>query len=120
MNLNLAIKTRGDSDTIYSKVYSLAYFKGDDSAFNKFIKMHVVYPENSGNVEVQIFISFIVETNGELSNVKAHLQNNSEKYFYKESLRLVNLSSGMWKPAYRNGKPLRSRSQIVIDFDIWD
>lgn len=103
--------------TIYSIVDKEAEFPGGMSGMMKWLQENIVYPnEVIGNEIIsRIFISFIVETDGRISQptVISKCENCSK------IVENLILSSPQWIPAQLNGRNVRSKYLLPmhIDFD---
>lgn len=89
-------------------------YPGGSAALNNFIKTHLKYPRHSKNIKGKVFIGFIVNEDGSLTDFEivrglAEPFNNSALGVLK---RMPN-----WIPAKRDNKPLRVKMVIPITFD---
>lgn len=91
------------------------YYKGED-ALAAFILDNIEYPNvaKNQNVEGTVQLSFIVETNGFVSNIKAIKQVNAG--CTEEAIRVAQLLK--WKPAEKNGKYVRYKVTFPITFNL--
>ena len=101
-------------------VYEIAdkspeFYKGDDE-LPGFILENIEYPNvaKQQNVEGTVQLTFIVETNGFVSNIKAIKQVNAG--CTEEAIRVAQLLK--WKPAEKNGKYVRYRVNYPITFNL--
>ena len=95
---------------VTTKIDQAASFPGGFDAFRKYlIKTTRKMPIKNGKVDV----SFIVETNGEITNEK--VESSLDEASDKEALRVIKLSP-KWKPALQDGIKVRSAYQIGINF----
>lgn len=103
-------------DEIQSFVEVDAEFPGGSKEMYKWIGEHFIYPEAAEDVivEEKVYVSFIVEADGSLSNIK--IVKGVNKYIDKECIRLVN-SMPKWKPAHVNGKNVRSKYTLPFQFE---
>lgn len=103
-------------DGIQSFVEEDAEFPGGSKEMYKWIGEHFIYPEAAEDVivEEKVYVSFIVEADGSLSNIK--IVKGVNKYIDKECIRLVN-SMPKWKPAHVNGKNVRSKYTLPFQFE---
>lgn len=88
-------------------------FKGGDKAMKLFIKKNLRLPaslDSSGKV----CVGFIVETTGELTNLKIFKSLNNE--CDAEAIRLI-LSMPRWMPGSINGKDYRIPLSYCLTFD---
>ena len=109
-------KPQDSTFTIYEVAdKSPEYYKGDD-ALPGFILENIEYPNvaKQQNVEGTVQLSFIVETNGFVSNIKAIKQVNAG--CTEEAIRVAQLLK--WKPAEKNGKYVRYRVNYPITFNL--
>jgi protein TonB len=83
--------------------------------FYKLIGNNIKYPEaaKKNNIEGIVFVSFIIEKDGSLSNVavKRTLGYGTDE----EAVRVLNLSE-KWNPGFQNGKAVRVMYNIPIKF----
>jgi len=107
-------------------MYTLALFTSQN------LKMPDVH-----NKKVKIFVGFVVETNGSISDVKfiymsakdiddakaRSVSEDQKKYelaeldgMKAESVRVVSQFSETWKPALKDGKPVRCQFNYPINF----
>lgn len=80
-----------------------------------YLKSEIKYPEIplSLGIEGKVWVKFIVEKDGSVSDVKA--ANKVDKYLEKEAIRVVE-QSPKWTPGTLNGEFVRSYKTIVISF----
>lgn len=109
-------KPQDSTFTIYEVAdKSPEYYKGED-ALAAFILDNIEYPNvaKNQNVEGTVQLSFIVETNGFVSNIKAIKQVNAG--CTEEAIRVAQLLK--WKPAEKNGKYVRYKVTFPITFNL--
>jgi TonB family protein len=106
-------------DTTFT-IYEIAdkspeFYKGDD-ALAEFILSNIEYPNvaKTQNIEGTVNLSFIVETNGFVSNVK--VLKGVGGGCSEEAVRVVNLLR--WKPAEKNGQYVRYKMNYPITFNL--
>lgn len=90
-------------------------YPGGIAAFYKFLAANIKYPKEAADKKIQgyVFISFVVEVDGALSNIKI-----DRKLGYgtdEEAIRVLNLSP-KWNPGYNDGAAVRTRYNIPIRF----
>ncbi|HEX8548157.1 MAG TPA: energy transducer TonB [Cytophagaceae bacterium] len=92
-------------------------FKGPGRDLNRFIAKNLNYPAEaySKGIQGQIFIEFVVEKDGSVSNIK--IVKGIEE-LNAESIRVVNLTSGLWIPGKNDGQPVRLRKILPLTFKI--
>lgn len=93
----------------------MAKFNESIQGFRKYVDAHLVYPSSAANqgTEGQVFISFVVEKDGSLSNIKA--VKNADYELIKEALRVVR-SSPKWEPAKQHNRFVRIHYTFPITF----
>lgn len=87
-------------------------FPGGITELNNFIYNNFKYPKTSKEYYVKIQISFVIEINGSISNIK--VLNNTGFGLDKEAVRVLKLQTTKWKPGEVNGKPVRTAFFIPI------
>lgn len=97
-----------------------AEYMGGIEAFYKSLEKTMRYPEIAlrNNVQGKIFIAFIVEKDGSLSNI--HVLRGIGSGCDEEAMRVVQLSSGKWKPGMQGGVAVRTQYTVPISFSIED
>jgi TonB family protein len=92
-------------------------FPGGLDAFGHFLTNNLRYPATAreNHIQGRVIISFIVEIDGALTNVKvAHgIGGGCDE----EAMRVMKMSP-KWKPAMQDGKPVRSMYNIPISFTL--
>lgn len=104
------------------KVYSFVSlenppkFPGGMANFYKFLAQNIKYPEQAkkANIEGKVFISFVIEKDGAVSNVKTErgLGSGTDE----EAERVLKLSPN-WIPGTQNEKPVRVKYNLPINFN---
>ena len=91
-------------------------FKGGDKAMFAFIAAHLKLPQYAYScaIEGTVYVGFIVETDGTLTDIKT--KRGIGCGFNEEAEQLVQLMQGHWKPASYDGKPVRSAFYIPIKY----
>jgi len=92
---------------------------GGAEAWAKFLQKNIHYPPQASenNVHGKVFLSFIVETDGHLSNVK--VERGVGYGLDEEALRVLKLAPA-WKPGIQNGHKVRVMYNIPINFVLPD
>jgi protein TonB len=92
-----------------------AEYPGGQDSFDKFLKKNLKYPVNAikNHTEGKVFISFIVEKSGRLTNVK--ISRGIGDGCDEEAERLVKKSS-KWRPGKIHNIPVRTELRIAITF----
>jgi len=100
----------------FSQSYKPARPYSDPKLLQDFMCSEVVYPEQdlSKGVEGKVVISFIVEQDGSVRNVKVKEKVSPE--LDAEALRLFRMV--LWEPAVSFGQPVASENEFPVDFNI--
>ncbi len=95
-----------------SKVEIKPLFKGGDEAYGYFFEDNLIHPNRklSGKVNV----SFIIEENGDISNIKAEGRNNAQ--LEKAAIECIAKMKGYWTPARQGGKNVRVICKVPVEF----
>lgn len=90
-----------------------AEFPGGVVALMKYISQNIVYPESYIDINVagKIYVSFTVNTDGSVSDVKVERGLNEE--FDTMAKKLI-LNMPHWKPAELNGVVVKNRVRLPI------
>lgn len=91
-------------------------FPGGMAKFYDYLKQSVKYPEEAvkNNVQGKVFLSFVVEKNGDLSDIKVERKLGSGTD--EEAVRVLK-SSPRWIAGTQNGKLVRVKYNIPISFN---
>ncbi len=115
--LNNANAQEKDDNIVYNfmSMESPPTYPGGMSSFYKFIGDNLKYPLEAiaNNVQGSVLISFIVEKDGALKDIKVN-----RKLGYgtdEEAVRVLGLSK-RWNPGMQNGKPVSVKYNIPIKF----
>lgn len=103
-----------DEPVIYGEVpYSEPQFPGGNSAFTKFIEENVRYPDTESDIQGRVIVTFKVEIDGSLSDIK--VVRGLAPEFDEEALRVVKMMP-KWVPARSGGKNIVARYSIPVTF----
>lgn len=89
------------------------HFRGGDKAFHDFLNKNLKWPKDVSGGEGIVTISFFVENNGRLTDLK--VVKGMSAPFNKEALRVIALSE-RWVPAMRDGHFIKSKYSVPIQF----
>lgn len=111
----LLVQKNADSTDTYDKVDQIAQFPGGNGALYKFLEKKLQYPEiaKARNVQGKVFVSFVVEKDGSLSNIE--IMHSIGYGFAEEVVRVLKLSP-KWIPAKRDGAVVRSKFTMPVNF----
>lgn len=104
-------------DTIPNTVQKMPEFVGGYDSLMKFMKENIKYPkwEKKNKIEAFIYASFIVNTDGTLSDINTSESVNSSKNFDTEVIRVIK-SMPKWIPGENEGKKVRVRYHLPVKF----
>ncbi len=118
-------------DTVFTRVDQMPYFIGceafDDATIEKrecsdlelvrFISRYLVYPEKAryGGIEGTVFVSFIIGNNGLVSNLE--LLKDIGGGCGQAALDVIE-EMPLWQPGSHQGKPVRVRMNLPIQFSL--
>jgi len=100
---------------IYDVVDTMPSYRGGPQAMAAFIEKTIRYPMQAkmDGVHGRVFVSFIVEPKGYLTNV--HVARRFNEYLDAEAVRVVR-KMHWWNPGKKDGKAVRTRYTIPINF----
>jgi TonB family protein len=106
-----------DTVPAVTKVENPPQFPGGLEGLGKFLGKTIRYPkvDKDNKVQGRVFVEFVVERNGSVSNIKA-LKAPSET-LKAEAVRVMKLSPN-WIPGYQNSKAVRVKFTIPINFTL--
>jgi protein TonB len=116
----LALTSYGqDKDSVHSIVCifvsePLPNYPGGYAEMNEFIKRNLKYPKDSRTVQGKVYIEFVVNENGSLSDFR--VARGLVDSFDNSALETVKKMPN-WIPAKKNNKPIRTKMVIPIAFD---
>jgi len=105
-------------EEIFVIVEDMPTFKGGDiNRFREWVQKRVRYPELAAENGIQgrVFITFVVETNGTVSNVSI---TRSVDALLDEAAKEAVAASPKWEPGMQRGRPVRVRYSIPIIFQL--
>lgn len=102
-------------DEIFTLVEEYPSFDGGDLAFIKFVQKNLIYPEKARRMglEGRVFVQFIVEKDGSLTNVTVLKGLNGG--CNEEAIRVMQ-KSPKWLSGKQRGRPIRVQMVIPITF----
>jgi TonB family C-terminal domain len=111
------IKDEQSNDSIFQVVDEMPEFPGGEKALMDYVSSNVKYPEaaKDKNIAGRVFVSFVVEKDGSVSNVK--VLRGIGGGCDEEAVRVI---KGMpkWKPGKQKGKPVRVNFQMPFVFKL--
>ncbi len=141
LNLSFLMFSQDSDTTIYTVVKEMARFPGcegldttvqvknqcAEKSLLLFFNQNIAYPveARNQNLEGQVVLSFVVEKDGYISNLK--MLRDIGGGCGEEALRVANgmnealkTAGIVWRPAMKDGKPVRSLVTLPIKFKLQD
>jgi len=89
-------------------------FPGGMDSLLRFIRENIRFSATSGT-RGKVFVQFTVNPDGTVSNVR--VIKGLDPATDKEVVRVIALTSGMWKPGMQRGKPVKAAMTIPVAFE---
>jgi len=108
--------TNTGKDTVYTAYQKNAQYKnGDINTFRKFVTSNLIYPDECKryNITGKAIVQFWVDTLGNVVDVKA--LSMSHPLFSKAAIDVIS-KSGKWTPSYEEGKKVKQKFIIPVNF----
>jgi TonB family protein len=104
---------------IYTAVEVSPVFPGGDKGFIHYLSQNIRYPQlaREKNVQGRVYVQFIVERDGSLSDIKA-LRDPGEG-LGAEAIRVIS-DSPKWKPGLQNNVAVRVQYTVPVNFSLVD
>lgn len=102
-----------DVDKVYDALVENPHFPGGNDALLHWLSENIHYPSGCACVQARVVISFFVEPDGSLSDIK--LLRKVDPLLDEEALRVVK-AMPKWIPAKQNNKPIRAKMTLPIEF----
>lgn len=109
------------SDQIYQFADQMPEFIGGTDALFKFIKSKLTYPnyERENNIEGNVYVRFVVEKDGSITQPEVLKSVKDSKNFDKEVLRILS-TMPKWIPAAHKEKTVRAYMTLPFRFKLTD
>jgi len=106
-----------DANKIYESVENEPEFPGGIEKFYAYLGKAIRYPavDRENNVTGKVFVSFVVEVDGSLTQVKA--VRGPSQTLQDEAARAVK-ASPHWKPGIQNGRKVRVSYTVPVNFTL--
>lgn len=106
-----------EGQEIFTIVEKMPSFPGNEHELMEFITRNIQYPQEAQGKGIQgrVFVSFVVEPDGSVSNVKVRQGIGSG--CDEEAVRIVK-SMPKWNPGEKKGKPVRVSYSLPIVFKL--
>ena len=96
-----------------------SFNNGDYFVFAKWIREHLVYPEDAkkAGLEGRVYVSVTIDEKGKLVNPAVYRSTN--KIFEEEALRVIKSAPDKWKPGLNaKGEPMALSLLIPVSFNL--
>ena len=105
------------SEKVFIMVEQLPEFKGGIQAFYKYLSKNLHYPTHAveTGIEGRVIVSFVVEKNGDLSDIK--VERGIGGGCDEEAVRVLK-DAPAWSPGIQNGRAVRVRYTVPISFNL--
>ncbi len=102
-------------DPVFTVVEVMPEYPGGKDALMKYLSSNIKYPENARKKKIsgKVFVSYVVEKNGSISNVK--ILRSVHKELDAEAMRVIK-EMPVWKPGTQRGKAVRVQYNLPIHF----
>ena len=102
-------------DEVFTLVEEFPSYRGGDQAFIKFVQQNMSYPEKARRMglEGRVFVQFVVEKDGSLTNIKVLKGINGG--CDQEAIRVMEISP-KWLSGKQRGRAVRVRMVVPITF----
>ncbi|HTA27483.1 MAG TPA: energy transducer TonB, partial [Bacteroidia bacterium] len=86
---------------------------------NNYLARNLVYPSDArkSNIQGTVYISFIVEKNGSVSNAIVFKGVDGGEALNKEALRIISMMPD-WTPGMQNGQMVRTKYMLAVQFEL--
>lgn len=108
-----------DTNEIFTNVEVLPEFPGGMEGFGKFLRKNLTYPPMSreNNVQGRVILSFVVEKDGSLTDIKVVRGVAGGSDLDAEAIRVLKRSP-KWSAGIQNGRPVRVSYSIPVVFQL--
>ena len=113
LSLGVLAQERNDSIVIYEDYETWATFYGGQAALSEYLETNVQWPEDEPKYP-KVFVSFIVNEDGTISDVK--IAKGINERFDNEALRVIQ-NMPKWAPGKYMGKARKCRCIIPVTFN---
>lgn len=104
-----------DNEEVEVEVDKMAQYPGGQQELERYIKKRLKYPKEAKDVQGCVEVTFVVNTDGRISNVTVTKPVNP--LLDAEAMRLIERMP-QWEPAMLHGIPVRIKHTLPIDFNL--
>ena len=105
-----------EDTTIYLLVDTMPSFPGGNEALFKFLEENVQWPHPEMDGQCRVICQFVVEKDGKITNLSVQ-RSCGYDIFDNEAVRVISIMPN-WTPGYKDGKPVRVKYVVPINFKI--
>jgi len=111
------VEQNSQNEDIFTVVEKMPVYPGGDDARIKFMVENIKYPAKARENGIQgtVYISFVVETDGKITNVKTIRGIGSG--CDEEAERVISMMPS-WKPGIQRGQPVRVQFNMPVKFSL--
>jgi protein TonB len=93
---------------------------GPDKSINIYLLKNTQYPEKAREkgIEGKVIVEFTVNPDSTLSKVNAISPKKLGYGLEEEAIRVIQSTSGYWKPAEFRGHPIRMQMHVMVTFEL--
>ena len=109
----------GDEEPVFTVVDEMPSFPGGEIEMSKFLNSNLKYPESEKEAHItgKCFLTFIVEKDGHLNDIKLLRGITGGPGCDEEAIRVVKLMPA-WNPGKQNGAAVRVQFNLPIKFTL--
>lgn len=109
--------THYDSTRIFSIADTMPQYSGGEKALLKFISDNLKYPLEArmNGIRGRVYVRFVIAETGDMESME--IMRGIGSGCDEEALRVIRMTNGHWKPAYRNGKTVKTAFNISLSFN---
>lgn len=106
-----------EPEQVFTYVEEQPEFPGGNDSLQAFLKRNIHYPQMEKEMQKQgtVFVTFVVENDGSITDVKVAKEVPGAPGLSKEAVRVVS-SMPKWKPGKMNGRAVRVQYTMPVKF----
>ena len=112
------VPAEAPAEESFVKVEKMPSFKGGDlMTFRNWVMSQIRYPQiaQENNISGRVMVSFVIERNGKVSNIQ--ILQSPHASLSDEVVRVLKMSP-KWKPGIQDGKAVRVRYTLPVEFRV--
>lgn len=113
-------ESKQEQPKVFDFVQEVATYPGGEEGMYNEMKGYIYYPEleKQNEIEGTVFVSFIVEPDGTISEIEILRGVPNGPGFDKVAIRAISKLSKRFNPAKMNGNPVRYRMRVPVKFTL--